>query len=425
MTSKEIYKGTKKFPARLLLLNIFCAVASIVIGGLLAGVGLLVKSEGMVIGGLVVGVIIYITSAAIVQHYIGYMFKYGAVYAIAKSHANGYISKTYFNDSVEYIKTGFLKANAYFVLDRLVSGAVRGVTKLANFVLGFLPDNLKNIINTFIDIYLNYIDECCLGWSMIHPEDNVVKSSCDGVVIYYQNAKDLLKPAFMTSIRVLLTRFIILVSGCFFIFFPPLTMAWWVLVFAVVSPYLEHRVLCNTMVAYLDLADNTEIRTDLYAKLNKCRPFQKLRSKMEDPTFDVAPGNENINAHIMRKASEEVQCEDGAAESFTDTSVSFNDTSVTFKETAETFRDAALKKAAEVTSKANDFMSQRAVPVMNQNAVIPEPPRDEPTPEQVMWQKAWDRMTPDQKRQYSSMDSTRQRAWKAQILKALFNYDLK
>ena len=45
----------------------------------------------------------------------------------------------------------------------------------------------------FLDISLGYVDECCLGYTFYHPAQNPYKSAADGVIIYFQNWKTLLK----------------------------------------------------------------------------------------------------------------------------------------------------------------------------------------------------------------------------------------
>lgn len=411
MTSKQIYNGTKKFPMRLLLLNAACVAVALVLFMLFGVISLLTKSGTLLIGGAWAALFVYGILHGIMYHYIGYMFKYGSVHAIAMAYNSGKVSKTYFEDSVEYIKSGFLKANAYLVVDKLVSKAVRGVTRLVNFILGFLPKDLKNIVDTFINTYLNYIDECCLGWSMLHPTENVIKTSCDGVVIYYQNAKNMLKPAVKTTIRIYLTDCVVFLIGCCFMFCVPLAIIWWLIGYSIVQPFLNHRVLCNVMVAYLDCAMNTEIKKDLYGTLSKCRPFKALRAKIGDPMFDPAPGNENIDINTM-KVSVQEQGEEQQGyydESAQDDNLE-NDSGLrgTFEQVKESVRSTVYE------------FTKPQIP----DPAIPDPPKEEPTQEQIYWQKAWDRMTAEQKKTYNNMDATKQRAWKAQILKALYNYEI-
>lgn len=289
MTGKEIYQGTKKFPFRLFILRIICAGGALVWFAILGLIGLAIKSGGLIYGAALSGLILYAIASSIVENYIGYMFKYGAVHAIAMAYTTGQISPTYFDDSVNYIKGSFVKANVYLVVDRLVNAAVRGVTKLVDFVICFLPDNIKSFVNTFINIYLNYIDECCLAYSMIHSDENIAKSSCDGIVLYYQNAKGMLMPALKTSIRVVLVDGAVFLLGFVLLFvFPPLGILTWLVGYSVVTPFLTHRVLCDTMVAYLAYATANEVRNDLYGTLMKVNPFKKLYNKQVDPAFQRA-----------------------------------------------------------------------------------------------------------------------------------------
>ena len=57
----------------------------------------------------------------------------------------------------------------------------------------------------FLDISLGYVDECCLGYTFAHPEQNAYKLAADGVVIYFKNWKTLLKDAAKTTGVVILS----------------------------------------------------------------------------------------------------------------------------------------------------------------------------------------------------------------------------
>ena len=367
MTSKEIYSQTKKFPRRLLMLNIACVVGSLLLGAIICGIAMLTKSGGLLFGGFMIALVVYSVSSNIVEHYIGYMFKYGAVHAIATAWATGQVADSYFNDSVEYIKNGFLKANIYMVLDKLIHAAVRGVTKLVNFITGFLPKNIQNFMETFINMYLDYIDECCLAYSMLHADQNVAKSSCDGIVLYYQNGKNMLAPAFKTSIRIVLTKGAVVLTASLLLAWWPLALAWCLFGMAIVVPFLNHRVLCNTIVAYLDCVQNCEVQHDLYEKLSKVKAFQKLREKVGDPDYDPAPGN---SKEVVR----------------------------------------AMKNNTDAPKPVSD--------------VIPEPPQPKVSQEEMMWQQAWNRMSDKQRQMYRDMSEDQRLSWKRQILKSLFNYDM-
>nr|MDE7445113.1 hypothetical protein [Lachnospiraceae bacterium] len=68
----------------------------------------------------------------------------------------------------------------------IVFGGISGVSSIVNFV------------QIFIGIALGYVDEYCLGYTFYKKEEGAFKCGCDGVVIYYQNAKHLLKNAVFT-----------------------------------------------------------------------------------------------------------------------------------------------------------------------------------------------------------------------------------
>lgn len=352
------------------MINIACAVFAIILYAIFFAVATLTHNGSLYFIGFFITLIVYAFISNIVDHWVGYMFKYGSIHAIMRAYTTGAVSENYFNDSVEYIKSGFIKANVYFVIDKLVNAAVRGVTKLVNFITGFLPDNIKNFIDIFINMYLDCIDECCLAYSMIRADENVAKTSCDGVVLYFQNAKNMLKPAFKTTVRIFLTRAAVTLITLILLFQPLLALAFCLVAFSVINPFLHHRVLCETITSYLGYALSDNVRTDIYGKLSEVKPFKKLMDKCADPEFEPAPGNPSYAA-----------------------------------------------SAARTQATAQNIPK----PQMN---TIPEPDVPRMSDEQIMWQQAWEKMSPNQKQMYVNMGPSEQLAWKKQILKALYNYDM-
>jgi len=192
-----------------------------------------------------------------------------------------------------------------------VAGAVkeiqRGIEKVSNF-LDFVPgmDKVASLAKWFVDLSLGYIDECCLGYTFYKAEQGAFQSACDGVVIYAQNIKSLLKNAVMTMVKLVLATLaavlivfvpvglvfkLLKLSGLFA--FVVACLIAWVVKFA----FLDSYILCQTMAGYMAVATTTEITFDLYGKLsNVSAKFRELweKGKEEDPTgiYGENPGYE-------------------------------------------------------------------------------------------------------------------------------------
>ena len=184
----------------------------------------------------------------------------------------------------------FGAANTYLVIDRLISGAVnqlqKGVGAIDN-VFGDIPgvSTAVSFLQMFIGIALGYIDECCLGYTFLKEEEGAFKAGCDGVVIYFQNIKTLLKSALTTSLIVIGLTFVawlvpfILFAAIFAALKLNLILA---IMLAIVTAlalkyaFVDSFIMVKTMVAYMEVAPSTVITFDLYDKL--CKLSSKFKS---------------------------------------------------------------------------------------------------------------------------------------------------
>lgn len=217
-----------------------------------------------------------------VMSYVGYMVKAGHVAVIAEAVTTGKIPENQFEHGKEMVKARFAASNVYFVVDKLVSGAVRQLQKAVGTIGGLLDvvpgmSQITSILQTFIGIALGYVDECCLGYCFIKKDEGAFKASCDGVVIYFQNAKRLLKDAAVTTLIVIVCSFLAWVLP-FVIFVGIFKALKWSLLGAVIiaiivaitlkSAFIDSYMLVKMMVSYMEVAPSTEITFDLYEKLS-------------------------------------------------------------------------------------------------------------------------------------------------------------
>ena len=230
MKPREIFAKTMPFAWAKLLLGLATIVVSIVIFAILMGIAYLFQSDGV----FIVMFIIWIGATGVVNfiinHYIGYLIKAGHVAVITEAVTSGSVPDNQMSYGKEMVKERFLTSNIYFVIDKLVAGAVkqiqRGVEKIGNKMGNFIPgmNFVTNIAKMFVGIALGYIDECCLGYTFYKKKQGAFKSAADGVVIYAQNWKTLLKDAAKTTAMVILLVIVVtlisfaLLAGIFRLF---------------------------------------------------------------------------------------------------------------------------------------------------------------------------------------------------------------
>jgi len=309
MKSSEIFSKTLPFAWAKLLLGLMTVLISAVILAVLMGIWWLFgKNEGV----LTVMIFIWLGVTGIVNfilnNYIGYLLKAGHVAVITEAVVSGSVP----NNQVEYgkqmVKDRFLTSNVYFMLDKLVAGAVRQlqrvIQKIGNMG-GFVPgmNYVTNIVNMFISIALGYVDECCLGYTFLKKEQGAFKSAADGVVIYWQNWKKLLKDAAKTTLMVVI--FVVVITLVLFLLFGgvfrllgldgtagkivgfaglllALFIAW-----AVKKAFIDSYILVNMVASYMEVAPSTQITFDLYGKL--CGLSSKFKELFNKGQQEPAP----------------------------------------------------------------------------------------------------------------------------------------
>lgn len=280
MNSNQIFKGTLPFMWAKLLLGVITIGISIGILAILSGFAMLFYRQPVTGGTILIWLFLTGLVRFALMHYMGYLVKAGHVAVIAEAVTHGSIPQNQVDYGKQMVKERFIASNAYFMLDRLISGAVkqiqRSIQRVGN-LLDAVPGigALTGLASIFISVSLNYIDECCLAYTFCKQEENPFKAGADGVVIYAQNWKILLQSAAKTAalliVLMVATVFVVfLVLGGLFrilnwsgmIAFILACLVTWVIKFAFIDSY----VLIRIMTTYLSVAPETQVTVDLYDK---------------------------------------------------------------------------------------------------------------------------------------------------------------
>ena len=306
MTAKQLFNKTRPFCLAKLVLGAATVLLSVILFAILMGIGWLFGENGMVITFIIwiggTGVIRFV-----IMHYFGYLVKAGHIAVIAEAMKTGQVPANQVNYGKEKVKERFATSNIYFGVDKLVTGAVKqiqkGIDKLGG-ALDFIPGMgaVTGIAKFFVDISLGYIDECCFGWTFYNPQQGAFKSAADGVVIYAQNWKVLLKDAAKTmaktiGLTILMALVIFIPIGLLFklfhwsglVAFLLACLIAWVVKFA----FMDSYIMCQMMVSYMQVAPATVITFDLYSKLcgvsSKFKElFQKGQAEEPQPAYAAA-----------------------------------------------------------------------------------------------------------------------------------------
>ena len=305
MKPREVFAKTMPFCWAKLFLGLATIVISIVIFAVLMGIAWLFNSEGA--AGILI--IIWLVATGFVNffinHYMGYLVKAGHVAVITEAVVNGRVPDNQVAYGKQMVKERFVTSNVYFAVDKLVTAAVKqlqnGFEKVGGALGNVIPgmSAVVSIGKLFIGIALGYIDECCLGYTFLKKEQGEFKSAADGVVIYAQNWKKLLKDAAKTTATVVML--VIAITLAAFVFFglisrlfnPPGWVSFSLFLFAcfcawaVKKAFIDSYMMVKMMVSYMQEAPTTVITFDLYGKLSGLSPkFKELFNKgqKQDPT---------------------------------------------------------------------------------------------------------------------------------------------
>ena len=158
----------------------------------------------------------------------------------------------------------FAEANVLFVLDQLIKGAIGAITGLIGGIAAFIPipglHGLVKFINTVIRMSLTYVDEIILGYNIRQDSQHRSRPARQGVVLYAQNGKTMVKNAIwltiMTWVLGIIVFFLMLAPAAAILYSMPGELAGWAFVLAIVfawaciSAFVEPFVIAALMQVY-------------------------------------------------------------------------------------------------------------------------------------------------------------------------------
>ena len=203
----------KTFPfilTRILVYGLFGLIALIFLG-VMIGVGFLLikmfgESSAMFILVMILSFGVIYGGLKFIERYVLYMVKTGHVAVIVELMRTGEIpeGKGMVAYGKDQVTDNFGASNVAFVVDKMVHAAVRQIQRwimrIGN-LFSFIPGskNVIGIINAIMSVSLNYIDEAIMSYIFLQKseksEQTVWKSASDGVVLYAQSWKGILKAA--------------------------------------------------------------------------------------------------------------------------------------------------------------------------------------------------------------------------------------
>jgi len=195
---------------RIAMYGIFAFVAMIFLG-IMIGIGFLLlkmfgeSSSAFLIVMLLAFGVIY-GGLKFFERYVLYLVKIAHISVVVELLKNGNIpeGKGQIAYGKDQVKDNFGSANIAFVVDKMVHGAVKQIqrwTLRVGEAFSFIPGakNIIGLLNAIMSVGLNYIDEAVVSYIIVRKneqrEETVWKSASDGVVLYAQSWKGIIKTA--------------------------------------------------------------------------------------------------------------------------------------------------------------------------------------------------------------------------------------
>jgi hypothetical protein len=246
---------------------------------------------GGVIGFGVVSVAVYW-----VREYLLYILKAGHIAVLVelmqgKSLPDG---KGQIDHAREVVTARFGEANVLFALDQLIKGVIGAVTRLIGGIAAFIPlpglNGLVAFINTVIRMSLTYVDEIILGYNIKLNSQNPWETSRQGLVLYAQNGRIMIKNAIWLSIMLWVLAILIFLimlapmAGLFYIL--PGQVAGWSFLAAIVfawafkGAFLEPFAIAALMDVYFRTIEGQVPNVEWDRKLAEASgKFRELKDK--------------------------------------------------------------------------------------------------------------------------------------------------
>ena len=188
----------------------------------------------------------------------------------------------------------FAEASVLFLLDQLIKGVLAAITGLLGGIAAFIPipglNGLVKMLNAVIRMSVTYVDEIILGYNIRTGSTTPFESGRQGIVLYAQNARTMVKNA------VWLTVFLWLVGVVLFLLFlapagaivyaMPGEPAGWGFVFAIllawacVSAFVEPFAIAALMQVYFRVIEGQQPNPEWDSRLEGAsRKFRELKER--------------------------------------------------------------------------------------------------------------------------------------------------
>lgn len=194
----------------------------------------------------------------------------------------------------ETVKARFGEANVLFAMDQLIKGVIRVITGILGGIAAFLPipglGTLAKFANTIVRISLTYVDEIILGYNIRTGSRNPWETSRQGLVLYAQNGRTMIKNAVWLSVFLYVLAFVVfllaLAPAAAILYLFPGQIAGYAFILAIVFAWafkaavLEPFAIAALMAVYFRVIEGQVPNPEWDTKLSGAsEKFRELKEK--------------------------------------------------------------------------------------------------------------------------------------------------
>jgi hypothetical protein len=237
--------------------------------------------------GLVSGVLYF------AREYLLYMVKAGHIAVLVPLLDNQPIpeGRNQITHATAVVKERFVESSVLFGVDQLIKGILKAFNATVLTISAILPipalQNVMKFVTAVINMSLTYVDEVILAYNIRTQQQNPWAGARDGVVLYAQNYKNLLKNALWLTVFVwfltLLVFILVFAPVAALVAFFPGIAGFWTFAIAAITAYAIKAALIDPiamtclMQAYFKAIEGQQPRQEWADKLNSVSgKFQEL-----------------------------------------------------------------------------------------------------------------------------------------------------
>jgi hypothetical protein len=232
--------------------------------------------------------------------YVLYMLKAGHIVVLTELITSGQVgngSEGMFQYAKRVVTARFGEINVLFGLDMLIDGIVRAFNRTLDWIANLLPipglDSVMGVVRGVLRASTTYIDETIFSYNLARGDENVFRSSKDGLIYYAQNAKEVLR----TGVWVVVLDYVLTFAVWLVMLAPAFVIAYLLpgaaglaamvvaalLAGSIRSAVLHPLFLTLVMVKFHTVTQNQPINLEWDQRLSSAsRKFDELKGKAEE-----------------------------------------------------------------------------------------------------------------------------------------------